>query len=142
MWPSSSFQFPSLHPPLVDSIWLSVDRPSDDEAELTKREEEHQNWLNKIAEQGQDIPPIGKSATEQYNNEEEDEEEDEEEGEESESQDDDEIDDLMEDHESPDDDNDVEAPRGNANGNQGGGTGNAGTGTGAPPGTDSPPWAL
>jgi len=109
MWSSTSKLFPSFCPPFPDYTWLSVDRPSDDEAELAKKEEQYQTWLDKLGEQGQDIPPVGKSATEVFNNEEEEEEEDEEEGEESESQDDDEIDDLMEDHESPDDDNDMDA---------------------------------
>ena len=119
-------------------MWLTVDRPSDDEAELTKREQAHQAWLDKLGEQGQDIPPIGKTTNaEQFTNEEEEEEEDEEEGEESESQDDDEIDDLMEDHESPDDDNEMDASRGNA-----GNVAAASSAAGAPRGTDTPPWAL
>merc|ERR1712136_595080 len=96
MWSSTSKLFPSFCPPFPDYTWLSVDRPSDDEAELAKKEEQYQTWLDKLGEQGQDIPPVGKSATEVFNNEEEEEEEDE-------------IDDLMEDHESPDDDNDMDA---------------------------------
>ena len=137
MWPPSSTFFPSFSPPLPDQMWLSVDRPSDDEADLAKREQAHQNWLEKLGEQGQDIPPIGKTTnTEQFNNEEEEEEEDEEEGEESESQDDDEIDDLMEDHESPDDDNEMDATRGNP------GNVTTASASGTQRGTDTPPWAL
>ena len=144
MWSSGSSLFPSFCPPFPDQMWLSVDRPSDDEAELTKREQAHQNWLDKLGEQGQDIPPIGKSASaEQFNAEEEEEEEDEEEGEESESQDDDEIDDLMEDHESPDDDNEMEASRGGNQANvAAGNNNNNNNNAGAPRGTDTPPWAL
>merc|ERR1712168_1601637 len=100
--------------------WLSVDRPSDDEAKLTKREQAHQNWLDKLGTQGQDIPPIGKTTTaEQFNNEE-----------------DEKIDDLMEDHESPDDDNDMEASRGNQ------ANVSAGNAPGANRATNTPPWAL
>ena len=34
--------FPSLLPRVADSAWFSVDRPCDDDSELTKLEEEQQ----------------------------------------------------------------------------------------------------
>ena len=37
--------FPSLLPKISDPVWFNVDKPCDDENELTKLEEEHQNWV-------------------------------------------------------------------------------------------------
>ncbi|KAK2165090.1 hypothetical protein LSH36_55g09075 [Paralvinella palmiformis] len=56
--------FPSLVPRVADQIWFSVDKPCDDENELTSLEEEHQNWLKALAEKGKTVVPIGKSAAE------------------------------------------------------------------------------
>ena len=40
----SSF-FPSLVPSALDPLWFTVDRPCDDEEELSKLEEEHTLWV-------------------------------------------------------------------------------------------------
>ncbi|CAL1283200.1 unnamed protein product [Larinioides sclopetarius] len=37
--------FPSLTPRVCEQHWFSVDRPCDDELELTQMEREHQNWV-------------------------------------------------------------------------------------------------
>ena len=37
--------FPSLVPREIDQLWFTVDRPIDDENELSKLEEEYQTWV-------------------------------------------------------------------------------------------------
>ena len=37
--------FPSLLPRVVDSHWFNVDKPCDDENELSKLEEDHHAWV-------------------------------------------------------------------------------------------------
>ena len=37
--------FPSLLPKVADPLWFNVDKPCDDESELTKLEEEHAAWV-------------------------------------------------------------------------------------------------
>ena len=37
--------FPSLLPKVADPLWFNVDKPCDDESELTKMEEEHAAWV-------------------------------------------------------------------------------------------------
>ena len=37
--------FPSLLPKVADTLWFNVDRPCDDESELSKLEEEHTSWV-------------------------------------------------------------------------------------------------
>ena len=37
--------FPSLLPKVADTLWFNVDRPCDDESELSKMEEEHAAWV-------------------------------------------------------------------------------------------------
>jgi len=94
--------FPSLLPRVADPLWFNVDKPCDDEEELSKLEEEHLDWMTAIATKDSDVVPIGKSTTETMD----DEDDDEDEGDvddESESNDDDELDtEMIEERDSPD----------------------------------------
>merc|ERR1712228_1096867 len=89
-WSVYSPMFPSLTPRPADPLWFAVDRPVDDEAELAKEEAEHAKALQKIATQGSDLTPIGKTSNEQM--EENEDEEDEDEDSESDHEDEDEED--------------------------------------------------
>ena len=42
---SGPLLFPNLLPRVVDRLWFNVDKPCDDENELSKLEEEHQDWV-------------------------------------------------------------------------------------------------
>jgi Anaphase-promoting complex subunit 15 len=37
--------FPSLTPPMTNSLWFDVDIPCDDESDVVQLENEHQNWV-------------------------------------------------------------------------------------------------
>ena len=37
--------FPSLIPSAVDQLWFTVDKPCDDENEISELEEEYQSWV-------------------------------------------------------------------------------------------------
>ena len=76
-WSVSSPMFPSMLPRPADPLWFSVDKPVDEEAELAKEEQEHTQTMQKIAQQGGDVTPIGKTSAEQFEeNDDEDDEDD------------------------------------------------------------------
>ncbi|KAL0275806.1 UNVERIFIED_CONTAM: hypothetical protein PYX00_003546 [Menopon gallinae] len=56
--------FPDLMPKMVDPLWFSVDKPVNDDTELTQLEHEHTTWLNSISQKNCDVVPIGKPAVE------------------------------------------------------------------------------
>ncbi|KAK9670886.1 Anaphase-promoting complex subunit 15 [Popillia japonica] len=87
--------FPKLTPKLLDPSWFTVDQPFDDENEVALLEQEHQKWLSSIAQRNSDLTPIGKTATENLEEEEEeDDEDDNEDDEESESHDEEDEDEI------------------------------------------------
>ncbi|XP_037277183.1 anaphase-promoting complex subunit 15 isoform X2 [Rhipicephalus microplus] len=96
-------QFPSLQPKIADQSWFYVDRPCDDESELTQLEKEHQSALTSIAQTHNDLVPIGKTAAEDED--EEDDEDDDNEDDESDSNEDEDdeldADDINYDQDSP-----------------------------------------
>ncbi|XP_022906578.1 anaphase-promoting complex subunit 15-like [Onthophagus taurus] len=87
--------FPKLTPKLIDPAWFGMDKSFDEDAEVTQLEQEHQKWLSSIAQRYSNVTPIGKSASENLEeDEEEDDEDDNEDDEESESLDGDDEDEI------------------------------------------------
>ncbi|XP_065282969.1 anaphase-promoting complex subunit 15B-like isoform X2 [Dermacentor albipictus] len=106
-------EFPSLQPRIADQPWFNIDRPCDDESELTQLEKEHQSALTSIAQRHSDLIPIGKTAAERIqvahevlvDEEEDDDEDDDNEDDESDSNEDEDdeldADDINYDQDSP-----------------------------------------
>ncbi|XP_065058286.1 anaphase-promoting complex subunit 15-like [Rhopilema esculentum] len=53
--------FPNSKPSLVDDIWFQVDKKVDEDAQLSKDEDEYYKKLQKEINRGKDIIPIGKT---------------------------------------------------------------------------------
>lgn len=79
--------YPSLNLPVVDPNWFSVDKPVDEDAELTQLEKDHQASMKEIAEKDIDLVPTGQQ--EPFEEDEDEDEDNDDDDEESESNDDD-----------------------------------------------------
>ncbi|XP_061165259.1 anaphase-promoting complex subunit 15-like [Saccostrea echinata] len=99
-----TFRFPSLVPGAIDPLWFTVDRPCDDENELEQLEKGHDLWLESIAKKDNNIVPVGKTASEHLEDDDEDEDDDEGDDDDESDTNDDELDtDMLDERDSGDD---------------------------------------
>lgn len=102
--------FHSLLPRPVETLWFKMDTPLEDEEELAEEEKSHEAWLQSIRKMGHNVTPIGKTASETYDEEDEDDDDDDVDTEgDSEEADEPEVEDMQEfDLDSHDDANEME----------------------------------
>ncbi|KAL4229767.1 Anaphase-promoting complex subunit 15 [Mactra antiquata] len=93
--------FPKLVPAETNPLWFSVDKPCDDENELSELEEEYQSWIDSISKKDDHIVPIGKTASEQFDEEEDEDDDDGEDDDDSDTNDDELDTDMIDDRDSP-----------------------------------------
>ncbi|XP_042145915.1 anaphase-promoting complex subunit 15B isoform X4 [Ixodes scapularis] len=95
--------FPSLQPKMADQQWFHIDKPCDEESELTQLEKEHQNALTSISQKHSDLIPIGKTAAEDEDEEDDDDDDNDDDESDSNEDEDDELDadDMNYDQDSP-----------------------------------------
>ncbi|XP_045203716.1 anaphase-promoting complex subunit 15-like [Mercenaria mercenaria] len=94
--------FPKLIPSATDRLWFAVDKPCDDENELSELEDEYQSWVDSISKKDEHIVPIGKTASEHFDEEEDEDDDDGEDDDDESDTNDDELDtDMIDDRDSP-----------------------------------------
>ena len=89
--------FPSLTPRYIDPNWFQVDRPMDEEVELSAMEKDHCSQLSEITSRDHDFIPTGQPSHEEEEEDDDDDNEDDDDDDDNEDDDDDEeieVDDL------------------------------------------------
>lgn len=88
-------QFPSLTPRYVDVNWFQVDRPIDEEAQLTAMEKEHSSMMTEIAHRDNDVVPAhGQDFEEEEDDDDDNEDDDDDESNEEDDDEEIEVDEL------------------------------------------------